>query len=214
MGMSNLVFVTLHNNCRDQHHRPTEITMSTSEERVISAAGQETVASNRCEEFPAVRSCPHDQSRKTARVALPRAEDAEPEVSDNEVDEGHIEDDAEDGDFLADFPDNTEVRSYSPDVMARWTWHWYAVMQELDLVHSRLKDLDNLRLERFADHLKKLCLRTNYISKLDPRTFHALTMLEELDLYDNRIANGKRRKKDESEADGIKDALDNMAKLS
>ena len=87
-------------------------------------------------------------------------------------------------------------------------------MQELDLVHSRLKDLDNLRLERFADHLKKLCLRTNYISKLDPRTFHALTMLEELDLYDNRIANGKKRKKDDNETDGIKDALDNMAKLS
>ena len=209
--MSDLVFVTLHNNCRDQHHRPTEITMSTSEERVISAAGQETVASNRCEEFPAVRSCPHDQSRKTARVALPRAEDAEPEVSDNEVDEARIEDDTEDGDFLADFPDNTEVRSsYSSDVMAAG----HSVMQELDLVHSRLKDLDNLRLERFADHLKKLCLRTNYISKLDPRTFHALTMLEELDLYDNRIANGKKRKKDDNETDGIKDALDNMAKLS
>jgi len=81
-------------------------------------------------------------------VALPSAED---EVSDNEVD---IEDDAEDGDFLADFPDNTEVGSYSSDVMARWTY----CMQELDLVHSRLKDLDNLRLERFADHLRRTLL--------------------------------------------------------
>jgi hypothetical protein len=84
--------------------------MSVSEECDISAAGQETIASNRYEELSTVKNWPHDQFRKTARVALPSAEDAEPEVSDNEVDEGHIEDDAEDGDFLADFPDNTEVR--------------------------------------------------------------------------------------------------------
>jgi protein phosphatase 1 regulatory subunit 7 len=69
-------------------------------------------------------------------------------------------------------------------------------------------------LERFADHLKKLCFRTNYISKLDPKIFLTLTILEELDLYDNRIANGKKRKKDDDEIDGIKDALNNMAKLS
>jgi len=136
-------------------------------------------------------------SRKTARVALPSAQNAiepEPEISDNELEEGHIEDDGEDGsDFLADFPDDTE---------------------ELDLVHSRLKDLDSLRLERFAGHLKKLCLRTNYISELDPKIFHTLAKLEELDLYDNRITNGKKHKKGEDETDGIKDALDNMSELS
>jgi protein phosphatase 1 regulatory subunit 7 len=89
-----------------------------------------------------------------------------------------------------------------------------ALLQELDLVHSRLKDLDNLHLERFANHLKKLCLRTNYISKLDPTIFHQLTELEELDLYDNRIVNGKKHKKGGDETDGIKDALDNMSKIS
>jgi len=87
-------------------------------------------------------------------------------------------------------------------------------MQELDLVHSRLKDLNNLRLERFADHLNKLCLRTNYITKLNPSTFHTLTKLEELDLYDNRIVNGKKHKKSGGETDGIMDALDNMSQLS
>ena len=86
--------------------------------------------------------------------------------------------------------------------------------QELDLVHSRLKDLGNLRLERFAGHLKKLCLRTNYISNLDPKTFHLLTQLEELDLYDNRITNRKKHKNDGGEMDGIKDALVNMTMLS
>ena len=47
-------------------------------------------------------------------MALPSAED---EISDNELDERHIEDDPEDSDdFLADFPDDTEVRSCSPEM--------------------------------------------------------------------------------------------------
>ena len=87
-------------------------------------------------------------------------------------------------------------------------------MQELDLVHSRIKDLEPLRLGRFADHLKKLCLRTNYISKLDNKTFHTLTKLEELDLYDNRIANSKKHKRENDETDGIGDALNNLSELS
>jgi len=115
MGMSDLdLYIT--KSVSSKIARPTETNMSASEERDTSAAGKETAASNRYEGLSAVMSCPHDQFRKTARVALPSAED---EVSDNEVD---IEDDAEDGDFLADFPDNTEVGSYSSDVMARWTY--------------------------------------------------------------------------------------------
>ena len=54
-------------------------------------------------------------------------------------------------------------------------------------MHSRLKTLDNLRLERFAAHLKRLGLRQNFISHLDPDVFGPLTKLEELDFYDNKI---------------------------
>lgn len=59
--------------------------------------------------------------------------------------------------------------------------------QDLELVHSRIGSLDELRLARFASHLKRLCLRQNHISFLDPEVFHHLTKLEELDLYDNKI---------------------------
>jgi hypothetical protein len=51
-----------------------------------------------------------DHSRKTARVALPSANDAEPELSDNDLEGDHTEDDTDDNDdILADFPDDTEV---------------------------------------------------------------------------------------------------------
>lgn len=59
--------------------------------------------------------------------------------------------------------------------------------QEIELVHSRLHSLAHLRLERFGKHLKKLCLRQNFISTLDPDIFSVLTELSELDLYDNKI---------------------------
>lgn len=48
---------------------------------------------------------------KIARVALPTPEnilDVDADISEDELEEGHIE---EDSDFLADFPDNTEVRT-------------------------------------------------------------------------------------------------------
>ena len=61
------------------------------------------------------------------------------------------------------------------------------VVQEIELVHSRLQSLDNLRLARFGTHLKKLCLRQNFLAHLDPEIFGVLTNLEELDLYDNRL---------------------------
>ena len=59
--------------------------------------------------------------------------------------------------------------------------------QELDLVHGRITSLEHLRLHRFANHLKKLCLRQNYVAHLDPGLFSLLTRLEELDLYDNKV---------------------------
>jgi protein phosphatase 1 regulatory subunit 7 len=42
-------------------------------------------------------------------------------------------------------------------------------------------------LQRFAGHLRRLCLRQNVVSFLDPEVFHQLQKLEELDLYDNKI---------------------------
>jgi protein phosphatase 1 regulatory subunit 7 len=60
-------------------------------------------------------------------------------------------------------------------------------IQDLELVHSRLATLEKLRLPRFAASLKRLCLRQNFITKLDPDIFGTLTNLEELDLYDNQL---------------------------
>lgn len=71
----------------------------------------------------------------------------------------------------------------------------------MDLVHSRISSLENLRLGRFADHLHRLCLRQNFISHLDPEVFSLLTKLEELDLYDNKIKT-------------VGDALNAMSKLT
>ncbi|KAF7327617.1 LRRcap domain-containing protein [Mycena kentingensis (nom. inval.)] len=97
---------------------------------------------------------------RTARVVLPDPDDAD---SDEEPTEAFID---EERDFLAELPDETE---------------------DLELVHLRIGSLAPLRLPRFAAHLKKLCLRQNFISKLDPEIFHSLTKLQELDLYDNKV---------------------------
>lgn len=59
--------------------------------------------------------------------------------------------------------------------------------QELDLVHSRLKSISNLGLQRFGPTLKRLCLRQNHIKALDPEVMGTLTNLVDLDLYDNKI---------------------------
>ncbi len=62
-------------------------------------------------------------------------------------------------------------------------------MQDIDLNHSRLNSasVEKLGLPRFREHLKRLCLRQNLISHIDPAVFNALTKLEDLDLYDNKI---------------------------
>ncbi|KAJ3505604.1 hypothetical protein NLJ89_g7329 [Agrocybe chaxingu] len=115
-------------------------------------------------------------SRKTnqsARVVLPSVNGGDHETDEEE---DGPEENLDDGDFLSDFPDETE---------------------ELELLHSRIGSLAGLRLSRFAGHLKKLCLRQNFISHLDPEVFHQLTKLEELDLYDNKIK-------------GVGEALDNL----
>ncbi|KAF8896287.1 protein phosphatase regulatory subunit [Infundibulicybe gibba] len=94
-------------------------------------------------------SDPRTQKSLSARVVLPSAS-GDVESEDEPVDEAFIEDE---NDFLVDFPDETE---------------------DLELVHSRIGSLTNLRLPRFATHLKRLCLRQNFISNLDPSVFHLL----------------------------------------
>ncbi|KAK7033064.1 LRRcap domain-containing protein [Favolaschia claudopus] len=96
---------------------------------------------------------------RSARVVLPEPE----EESDEEPEEAFIE---EDRDFLVELPDETE---------------------DLDLVHLKIGSLAPLRLPRFAAHLKKLCLRQNFISRLEPEIFQPLQNLQELDLYDNKV---------------------------
>ncbi|KAG6865722.1 hypothetical protein C0991_012368 [Blastosporella zonata] len=107
---------------------------------------------------------------RTARVVLPEAEVVhapEPESDEEPLEEASIEEHAE-GDFLEDFPDETE---------------------DLELVHARIGSLTELRLPRFSNYLKRLCLRQNFVSFLDPEVFGVLTNLEELDLYDNKLKN-------------------------
>lgn len=123
---------------------------------------------------------------RMARVMLPDPElelqtadyDSGNETTYNEVDE--LVEQEQEEDYLEDFPDETE---------------------DLELVHLRISSLTNLRLSRFANHLKRLCLRQNLISFLDPSVFHCLTRLEELDFYDNKIKKIGR-------------ALDNLSILS
>lgn len=43
------------------------------------------------------------------------------------------------------------------------------------------------KCQELVGNLKKLCLRQNLIATLDPEIFSALTALEELDLYDNKL---------------------------
>lgn len=54
-------------------------------------------------------------------------------------------------------------------------------------MHSRLKTISNLGLQRFGPALKRLCLRQNHIKAIDAEVMKALTNLVELDLYDNKI---------------------------
>ncbi|KAF8899939.1 hypothetical protein CPB84DRAFT_1779760 [Gymnopilus junonius] len=115
------------------------------------------------------------KSTAVARVVLPTAD-----VDTDEEPPEDGEEETDDGDFLADFPDDTE---------------------DLELVHARIGSLTGLRLARFAEHLKKLCLRQNFISQLDPEIFHQLTKLEELDLYDNKVKD-------------LEDALDKLSNLT
>ncbi|CAE6461619.1 unnamed protein product [Rhizoctonia solani] len=71
---------------------------------------------------------------------------------------------------------------------------------DIDLIHARLHTLDALRLPRFKDHLKRLCLRQNFLTHIGAGDIGSLTKLEELDVYDNKLK-------------GVGDALDELTDL-
>ncbi|CCM04306.1 uncharacterized protein FIBRA_06477 [Fibroporia radiculosa] len=103
---------------------------------------------------------------KSARVATVVQVSAADGDSSGAEDEAQEEARVDDSAILEDLPDDTE---------------------EIDLVHARIHSISALGLPRFGAHLKKLCLRQNYISVLDPEVMKALAGLEELDLYDNKV---------------------------
>ncbi|KAK0500554.1 L domain-like protein [Armillaria luteobubalina] len=82
-------------------------------------------------------------------------------------------------------PENEENDEIYSDFLESWP----ETTSELDLVHCRLGSLDPLQLPRFAQHLKRLCVRQNHISTLEPLALSSLTLLEELDVYDNKLKN-------------------------
>ncbi|ORY25645.1 putative nuclear regulatory subunit of Glc7p type 1 protein serine-threonine phosphatase [Naematelia encephala] len=102
----------------------------------------------------------------TEVVHLP-ASDSEPDDDDSVRGDGDGQ--GPDSDILDTYPDDTE---------------------ELELQHLRLKtsSLLELHLSRFGKSLRRLCLRQNEItSSIPPEAFHGLQVLDELDLYDNRL---------------------------
>ncbi|PAV16652.1 hypothetical protein PNOK_0827200 [Pyrrhoderma noxium] len=102
------------------------------------------------------------EKKRATLIVQPESEDEGDGDEDEDIDGENpsIED------LLADLPDDTE---------------------EIELVHSRLSNLQSLRLPRFGNNLKKLCLRQNNISTLELDVFGPLSGLEELDLYDNKL---------------------------
>ncbi|KAL7279020.1 hypothetical protein ACG7TL_006853 [Trametes sanguinea] len=111
---------------------------------------------------------PVQEREKSTRVEVvrqPAQGDGSSDEEDNKEDE---ESEIEDSQILEDLPDETE---------------------DIELIHSRLSSasVSKLGLQRFGKHLKRLCLRQNFISHLDPEVFNALTAIEDLDFYDNKI---------------------------
>ncbi|KAG8969455.1 hypothetical protein FRC03_002731 [Tulasnella sp. 419] len=146
-------------------------------------------ASKESPENPALTEHPAENTTATSatvvgqpkREVIVRKEIIQLENSDDEDEDDGEEGVSEEtvGGMLADYPDDSE---------------------ELELIHSRLTSLTALNLPRFAGSLKKLCLRQNFITVLEPSDFHPLVNLEELDLYDNKMKH-------------LGEALENCSKL-
>ncbi|KAI0822466.1 L domain-like protein [Trametes gibbosa] len=141
------------------------------------ADGNGVVDSQGAATDPVAVAAPEESQSKSAAPIQTREKHTRVEVIKHPVDAGSSgeEDDEEEGgdeiedsQILEDLPDETE---------------------DIELIHSRLNSnsVNKLGLPRFGGHLKRLCLRQNFISHVDPDIFGALTELEELDFYDNKI---------------------------
>ncbi|KAJ1307645.1 hypothetical protein OPQ81_001739 [Rhizoctonia solani] len=121
-----------------------------------------------------------EEGERKARVVVEYIDHPNAEAQESE-DEGLGPDagDPATEDLLASMPDDTD---------------------DIDLIHARLHNLDALRLPRFKDHLKRLCLRQNFLTHIGTDDIGALTKLEELDVYDNKLK-------------GVGDALDQLTDL-
>lgn len=92
--------------------------------------------------------------------------DEEGDDQDDEASTVSGSEEAETADLLAKFPSDSE---------------------DIHLLHSKITSIAALRLPRFAATLKTLCLRQNNITELPPSEFAPLTLLEDLDIYDNQV---------------------------
>lgn len=120
-----------------------------------------------------------DERWKGGNVPLSDDEDDE----DERPPEASIENQEE---YLKDYPSDTEA-SFTINFPCSIKIDIPAPLQELELLHSRIASVSALKLPRFAKSLKKLCLRQNSITELDPAEFGPLILLEELDIYDNQV---------------------------
>lgn len=132
-------------------------------------------------ESSGANNVPDAEDRPTARVVITSGDDHDADDRDDDETGDAVadRDDEDDEDILENYPDETT---------------------ELDLWDMRITSLAPLRLQRFADHLTRLVLRKNMIKELDPEIFQALSKLEHLDLYDNKIKH-------------VGDALSNLTSL-
>lgn len=105
-------------------------------------------------------------SEKSARIGSVTVAHPDDGHTSGEEEQEEEKADVDDSEILEDLPDDTE---------------------EIELIHSRLNSISRLGLQRFGPHLRKLCLRQNYITQLDPEVVQTLVELEDLDLYDNKL---------------------------
>ncbi|KAI0649258.1 L domain-like protein [Trametes meyenii] len=117
---------------------------------------------------PGNATVPAEKPEKVARVEVIRPPVDGENTSGDEDDKEGDEEEIEDSQILEDLPNETE---------------------DIELIHSRLSSatISKLGLPRFGKHLKRLCLRQNFITHLDPDVFGPLTQIEDLDFYDNKI---------------------------
>ncbi|KAF7970841.1 hypothetical protein HWV62_22798 [Athelia sp. TMB] len=126
-----------------------------------------------------------DLSRKTARVALPSAEpepEDDHEISEDELEEAHIENADDETDFLGDFPDETDnfISFLDPEVFSLLT-----EMEEMDFYDNKLKTVGDALNN--MPKLTTLDLSFNLL-KAVPETLGHLESIDTIYFVQNRIS--------------------------